>query len=473
MCTRYNHLNDHSIEENHFLAVRAERDAIYCIRCRVHVYHSSFTSIVKRAREDAISVNFGLVKPDSLRVRYKGWKPFREEKAMIERHYFPSKVPVSLLGLRGLNNLGNTCFMNVILQSFVHNPFLANYFLADKHNHRHCRLLKSRNLCLGCEVDSFIEHMFSGEQTPFSPHHFLYRTWKCNDHLAGYDQHDAHDFFISTINTLHSHIVQAEWLENETAASENLCDAPSDFFETVTNNHNCQCVIHKYFDGMLRSEVSCFLCKKTSISFESFFDMSLDICSSNDSANSNGYDTLQKCLKQFIKLEPLENFRCEHCITTVECTKQFSLKLLPLVLCLHLKRFKQNMKTNTKIDAYVKFPFNLDMTPYASTSIDSQKKESACYESDDEFDSNVQGPSRDGPIPPLDKEIYSLFAVVNHIGNINNGHYTCYIKHGETWFKCDDHVIVKVTSAEVLQSRAYLLFYLKSTLEYFLPTEDQ
>ncbi len=52
-------------------------------------------------------------------------------------------------GRRGLLNLGQTCFLNVVLQSFVHNPLLRNYFLGDKHNWKQC---KNEN-CTCCEMD--------------------------------------------------------------------------------------------------------------------------------------------------------------------------------------------------------------------------------------------------------------------------------------------------------------------------------
>lgn len=52
-------------------------------------------------------------------------------------------------GQLGLLNLGQTCFLNVILQSFLANPLLRSYFLSDMHNHKTCKLKE----CMCCELD--------------------------------------------------------------------------------------------------------------------------------------------------------------------------------------------------------------------------------------------------------------------------------------------------------------------------------
>jgi ubiquitin carboxyl-terminal hydrolase 22/27/51 len=50
-------------------------------------------------------------------------------------------------------------------------------------------------------------------------------------------------------------------------------------------------------------------------------------------------------------------------------------------------------------------------------------------------------------------EEYELFAVVNHHGRMENGHYTCFVRHDNMWFKCDDAWIYQASLQQVLKSK--------------------
>ena len=56
--------------------------------------------------------------------------------------------------------------------------------------------------------------------------------------------------------------------------------------------------------------------------------------------------------------------------------------------------------------------------------------------------------------------IYELYAVCNHFGNVLGGHYTCYIKRNNVWFNINDEKI-NILKDPLISSKSYCLFYRK------------
>ena len=95
------------------------------------------------------------------RERFRPWVPDKETISLLRdtdavscqgQSSFPLIELVMLnarIGRRGLLNLGQTCYLNVVLQAFIHNPLLRNYFLSDSHNHKLCKIRD----CVCCEMD--------------------------------------------------------------------------------------------------------------------------------------------------------------------------------------------------------------------------------------------------------------------------------------------------------------------------------
>lgn len=350
------------------------------------------------------------------------WRPWTTTSNSIDALLqYPRRRYVSSLttiGLRGLLNLGSTCFMNCIFQALIHTPLLHRYFISERHE---CSPKMSAR-CLVCEISRLFQEFYSGAKGPISLHRLLHLIWNHARHLAGYEQQDAHEFFIATLDILHHHCKNAQ------TASEKEKDKHDGL---ATNNPTkCSCIIDQIFTGRLQSDVVCQSCQGVSTTIDPFWDISLDLGEVQQGCGPP--KSLIDCLERFTRAEHLGSsakIKCSSCKTYQESTKQLSMRTLPIVASFHLKRFEHSSSVNKKISTFISFPSELDMTPFMAQRIDDRS-----------------GDCR-----------YSLYAVINHIGSLDIGHYTAYVRHHkDVWVKCDDHIITLATLKQVLDSEGWV-----------------
>ena len=294
--------------------------------------------------------------------------------------------------------------------------------------------------------------------------------WKGGGGLAGYSQQDAHEYLGFILNSLHA----ANIAEDEEGNDSTQKDSSKD----------CDCVIHKVFGGLLKSTVTCSKCKNITTALDPFMDLSLDIRSTIVSVKKkklaliNGTQTIKEvlpmdlteCLDRFTTAETLssDSYHCRKCSSSQEAKKRLSLSRLPPVVPIHLKRFSHSktLAQSSKVETKIRFPFNLDLTPYTTSSSSKRKKDVATGTN------NSQKPdaTKDGSLPNADasaaiKPIFELSSVVVHKGKIDNGHYISYSRQGDEWFRFDDSMVVQVDEKEVLGAEAYMLFYVAREIE--------
>ncbi|CAH0388905.1 unnamed protein product [Bemisia tabaci] len=430
-CFGGKHIHEHSKSKKHFLAVNVSFGNIFCFQCGDYVYDKELFHINQKNKATAYK-SLGLPYINT----YKD--PYSTEKTLLRLN--PVKKPATnygAVGLRGLLNLGDTCFINSIVQALTHTPLLRDYFLSKNHV---CHFEDDRTKCLVCEIVNLFQEFYSGLDSPLILHRFLHLIWTHARHLAGYEQQDAHEFFIATLNVLHQQCKDTSQAPNG--------DIPK-------NSNHCTCIIDQIFTGDLQSDVVCQACNGVSTTVDPFWDISLDL-SGGVAVEKETKDqkplTLADCLRQFTRQEHLgSKIKCNNCNSYQESTKQLSMQKLPVVACFHLKRFEHSKIVKKKITTSVSFPEFLDMTPFLS----------------EHRQAVANGLDLYPPHLSSEDNRYSLFAVVNHIGSLDLGHYTAFIRHKkDQWFKCNDDHITQVKKSDVLASEGYLLFYHKRILEY-------
>uniref|UniRef100_A0A8C9T3C9 Ubiquitin carboxyl-terminal hydrolase n=1 Tax=Scleropages formosus TaxID=113540 RepID=A0A8C9T3C9_SCLFO len=351
----------------------------------------------------------------------------------------------------GLRNLGNTCFMNAILQSLSNIQQFCCYFkelpavelrsgkTAGRRMY-HTRSQGDTSVSLVEEFRKTLCSLWQGSQTAFSPDSLFYVVWKIMPNFRGYQQQDAHEFMRYLLDHLHLELQgNHSRVIMSTLSEGGLQSSPGD--KCCINGTST--IVTSVFGGVLQNEVNCLICGTESKKFDPFLDLSLDIPSQFRNKRTKNMEngpicTLQDCLRSFTDLEELDDtelYMCHKCKKRQKSTKKFWIQKLPKVLCLHLKRFHWTAYLRNKVDTYVEFPLRgLDMK---------------CY---------LLEPENMGP----ESCLYDLAAVVVHHGSgVGSGHYTAYASHEDRWFHFNDSTVTLADEDAVAKAKAYILFYVE------------
>nr|XP_048315985.1 ubiquitin carboxyl-terminal hydrolase 8 isoform X2 [Myodes glareolus] len=275
--------------------------------------------------------------------------------------------------LTGLRNLGNTCYMNSILQCLCNAPHLADYF------NRNCYQDDiNRSNFLGHkgevaeEFGIIMKALWTGQYRYISPKDFKVTIGKINDQFAGSSQQDSQELLLFLMDGLHEDLNKAD---NRKRHKEENNDHLDDFkaAEHAWQKHKQlnESIIVALFQGQFKSTVQCLTCHKKSRTFEAFMYLSLPLASTSKC-------TLQDCLRLFSKEEKLTDnnrFYCSHCRARRDSLKKIEIWKLPPVLLVHLKRFSYDGRWKQKLQTSVDFPLeNLDLSQYVIGPKNSLKK---------------------------------------------------------------------------------------------------
>ena len=147
---------------------------------------------------------------------------------------------------------------------------------------------------------------------------------------------------------------------------------------------------------------------------------------------------LDKCFEEFSREEIFDNdnlWKCSKCNQNIAAKNKIEIYQIPKILIIQLKRFENNQK----IENIVEFPIkNLDISKFVSPS----------------KSKNVKIPKK-----------YDLFAVANHYGRLEYGHYDafCLDYINNKWYDFNDRHVSEIKEEDIkntiVTKNAYVLFY--------------
>lgn len=328
---------------------------------------------------------------------------------------FLALLPRSQTGKLGLNNLGNTCYMNSVLQALYMTDQFRNSVLTSSPKATQKLLVKLQY------VFAFLTHSKRVTYSPKSFHEASKPPW-----FEAFRQQDCSEFLHYLFDTLH---------EQETE----LTKSPLSPKRALNDSSSMCCAMHEMFGGKLSTRLECLECRNVSEGTESFVDIPLAFpCLTK--AN------LEDLVGHFFAPEILDgenSYSCGSCQCLRSAEKRVNVTELPKCLVVNLMRFGYDSSTQkrNKILTDVSYPEVLKL-------------------------------------PGHDSESYELYAVVVHSGASSDaGHYYTYARNRagctkQEWFLFNDSNVTfaDFESFQHLGERftkdtAYLLFYERSAGE--------
>ena len=322
----------------------------------------------------------------------------------------------------GIKNIGNTCFINSCLQVLIHCPLLI-YKLIKKIK------LINENTPVTSNFISICKIMANTEEKAIDISDFKNLLGIKHKLYEGYLQNDSQEFCRILLEDISRELNEVKGipiyriLSNSDKISKKLRD--NDFY--INFNQREKSIITELFYAQIVNIFTCE-CNSEIYSFQKLLDFPLLFPDNID----NNLITIEELLKLYFEIEYIDfDIECEKCKQKAKHKKEIKISRPPEILILSLQRI--NESNNSKLRYLVNFPQNLDIN---------------------EFVDQDCGFARECK--------YHLFAVINHVGSINSGHYYSYIKiENKDWLEFNDSIVNNIENISDSSESVYALFYIK------------
>jgi len=359
----------------------------------------------------------------------------------------------------GLRNLGNTCYLNAVMQACGAMREFVRELAKMPEQIETCR----DGPLFGCAVEILQQLSAATPHGPLSPGKLREQIAKASPMFGSSEQQDAHEFFLEYINQLHDELLasRGRWLEERGDFGGPAFRASAEDTVVATQAH---------LDSAVEKRLECVECHQSRTMTERFRDFSIDFEEGDRSASCS----LASMLRSYFAPEELEA-TCAHCDHPAARMEK-RLSIPPRVLVLHLKRFVPNLQLHRydKRHQSVEFPQRFDLQECLRSGAHSSiagvaasntprlpARPLAAFSPEQQEPHQSEEKAAAAP-PPL---YYNLRALVSHDGaSPHSGHYVCYAKsESGMWKLYDDSIVRDLGSAyephRELGRSAYILFY--------------
>ncbi|XP_015774970.1 PREDICTED: ubiquitin carboxyl-terminal hydrolase 8-like isoform X1 [Acropora digitifera] len=180
--------------------------------------------------------------------------------------------------LTGLRNLGNTCYMNSVVQCLSSVTPLSAFFISGVFREDINRTNRDGTRGELAEIFSvLVRVLHSGQFKCVSPNEFKRTIGKFKSQFSGYDQQDSQELLAFLMDGLHEDLNKVKQKPYLKAPSDDL--DPETAAKIAWENHKMRnaSIMVELFDGLFMSTVKCIVCGKESRKFDAFSNLTLPL----------------------------------------------------------------------------------------------------------------------------------------------------------------------------------------------------
>ena len=352
----------------------------------------------------------------------------------------------------GFNNLGATCYMNSGLQIIIHNKKLMEKLIKFKNSSRLNNISRNNPIITLSFIDlcySIINNTNNNKNTNYNNYNSKYskylneRTYLrnyamnslnpsnfkldfCTKHTSyTRGQHDSIEFLRTLLDDISKEINENQNISayKELSTKDKSKEEQNLEYHNFFLSREKSIIIDLFYIQM----INIFTCKCgfESYSFQKLLDIPLLL-----PMNKREIDLIS-LIREYLKEEKIDwSSQCENCKTkNLEHLKKIKISMMNDIVIFSLQRLNPYLSMKSTI--FVSYDEIIDLKEFCDFDL---------------YKENTK---------------YRLCGTINHIGNINYGHYYSYVKIGEIWYEFNDSIVRATSSMDFNSSSVCVLFYEK------------